>query len=130
MTRKALFEHLRTSIADMDYDRLRWFVTAITDRTAETALDFGITVLTLCIDRRYPTGSKKRSSVIIICRQGLERIFNSQPLFGNEAKKTFRRITWDTRKLLRAPRDTEKTLLIDARGFQPEGRDCDASSGR
>jgi glutamate synthase domain-containing protein 1/glutamate synthase domain-containing protein 3 len=122
-----LFEHLRTAIGAMDYDRLRWYVNEIADRSAAATPGFGITVLTLCIDRRYPTGNKKRSSVIVICRQELERIFNSQPLFGNEAKKAFRRITWDTRKLLRAPRDAEKTLLIDAHGFRPEGLDCDAS---
>jgi glutamate synthase domain-containing protein 1/glutamate synthase domain-containing protein 3 len=123
---QTLFDYLRTAIEAMDYDRLRSWVNDIADRSAAGAPDFGIAVLTLCIDRRYPTGGKKRSSVIAICRQGLERIFNSQPLFGSEAKGAFRRITWDTRKLLHAPGDGEKTLLVDARGFQPEGSDCDA----
>ena len=121
-----LFTYLRNTIGEMDYNRLRWCVNEIANQTAAIAPDFGAKVLTLCIDRRYPTGSKKRSSVITICRQGLEQIFSSQPLFGVEAKGGYRRIAWDSRKNLRAPEPGEKTLLIDATGFQPEGEDCDA----
>jgi glutamate synthase domain-containing protein 1/glutamate synthase domain-containing protein 3 len=123
---EGLFEYLRGSMAGMDYDRLRCCVRAIADQTAAVAPGFGIQALTLCIDRRYPTGSKKRSSVITICRLGLEEIFSKQPLFNKSDKSTCRRITRDTRSLLRGPRDDEKTLLIDARGFEPEGSDCDA----
>jgi glutamate synthase domain-containing protein 1/glutamate synthase domain-containing protein 3 len=123
---QAMYAVIRENIESMDYDRLRWCVNEIADATAETAPHIGIEALTLCIDRRYPTGSKKRSSVIMICRLALERIFAKQPLFGEESSAVCRRITWDTRKTLRAPRDAEKTLLIDARGFQPEGSDCDA----
>jgi glutamate synthase domain-containing protein 1/glutamate synthase domain-containing protein 3 len=123
----ALFGFLRTAMVKMDYDRLRWCVMEIATKTATTCPDVGIQALTLAIDRRYPTGSKKRSSVITICRLGLERIFESQALFGEESKGPIRRITWDTRTKLRAPVDgAEKSLLIDARGFQPEGNDCDA----
>jgi Glutamine amidotransferases class-II./GXGXG motif. len=124
---QALFEYLRASIRAMDYDRLRWFVGEIAEKSAVGGVDFGITALTLCIDRRFPTGNKKRSSVITICRNGLERIFNKQLLFGQSAPSaSHRRITWDTRALLRGPEGPEKTLLIDAKGFQAEGKDCDA----
>ena len=110
----------------MDYNRLRWCVNTIADQTAEQIPAFGIEVLTLCIDRRYPTGSKKRSSVIAICRRGLERIFGRQPLFSLAGAATGRRITWDTRTQLRGPVDAEKTIFVDATTFQPEGSDCDA----
>jgi glutamate synthase domain-containing protein 3 len=119
----ALFGYLQTAIEGMDYNRLRWCVKEIAGKAAAA---FGIEVLTLCIDRRYPTGAKKRSSVIVICREGLESIFSSQPLLNGPMAGPFRRITWDTRALLRGPGDGEKTLLIDARGFQPEGDHCDA----
>jgi glutamate synthase domain-containing protein 1/glutamate synthase domain-containing protein 3 len=126
----ALFGFLRGAIEKMDYDRLRWCVNEIADKTAMTCPDIGIQALTLAIDRRYPTGTKKRSSVITLCRFGLETIFARQPQFSEESKGSIRRITWDTRSMLRAPVDApvgaEKTLLIDARGFQPEGTDCDA----
>jgi glutamate synthase domain-containing protein 1/glutamate synthase domain-containing protein 3 len=123
----ALFKFLRAEIHGMDYDRLRWCAHEIADVSVQSAPLFGIETLTLCIDRRYPTGSKKRSSVIVACREALEKIFGCQPLFGQNASSVCRRIDWDSRKLLRGPENTEKTLLIDAHGFQPEGPDCDAS---
>jgi glutamate synthase domain-containing protein 1/glutamate synthase domain-containing protein 3 len=125
---QALFEYFRGSIGAMDYDRLCWLVNEIADRSVAAGnVDFGIAALTLCIDRRFPTGNKKRSSIITICRGGLERIFNKQPIFGQSAPAaTYRRITWDTRALLRGPESSEKTLLIDAKAFQAEGKDCDA----
>jgi glutamate synthase domain-containing protein 3 len=123
----ALFGFLRGAVEKMDYDRLRWCVNEIADKTATVCPDIGIQALTLAIDRRYPTGTKKRSSVITICRLGLEKIFESQPQFNEESiAGGIRRVTWDTRTMLRPPVDQEKTLLIDARGFQAEGNDCDA----
>jgi glutamate synthase domain-containing protein 3 len=92
----------------------------------------GIEALTLCLDRRYATGEKKRSSVLTILREGLETVFERQPLLGetrsasSKAAITHRRITWDSRESLRGPEGDETTLLIDARGFSPEGADCDA----
>ncbi len=124
---QCLFGYVSNSVKEMDYGRLRWLSREIASKTAAVAPGFGIEALTLCIDRRYPTGNKKRSSIVTIWRQGLEHIFNSQPLVGHEAKTICRRITWDTRALLRPPEDIEKTLLIDARGFQAEGRECDAA---
>jgi glutamate synthase domain-containing protein 3 len=87
----------------------------------------GIDALTLSIDRRYPTWSKKRSSVLTILRGGLEQIFQRQPLCDEERASSHVRITWDTRERLRGPRPMETTLLIDARGFAPEGENCDAT---
>jgi glutamate synthase domain-containing protein 1/glutamate synthase domain-containing protein 3 len=123
---QGLFEFLRLTIDTMDYDRLRWFVNTLADRSASAAPHFGIMVLTLCLDRRYPTGGKKRSSVVAICRGALERLFSGQPLLTDATASPCRRITWSTRATLRPPHDGETTLLIDARGFQPEGADCDA----
>ena len=127
-----LFAYFRDALPSMDYDRLRWFVDELAAQTAEKNPVAGIQALTLAIDRRYPTGDKKRSSVLTIVRGGLERIFQSQPLCDepSQAGKTdlrFARITWDQRDRLRGPREGETTLLIDARGFAPEGDDCDAT---
>ena len=121
-----LYEHFRRAAKDMDYNRLRWFAMEIASKTAEAAPGLGISALTLCIDRRYPTGNKKRSAVVTILRMALGELFVKQPLFGSNAAGSFRRITWETRASLRSPRNAEKTLLIDAKGFQPEGSDCDA----
>jgi glutamate synthase domain-containing protein 1/glutamate synthase domain-containing protein 3 len=126
---QAIFELLRAEIATCDYDRLRWLVDEVVRQTAVDAPTLGIEALTLALDRRYPSGAKKRSSVNTILRAGLEDIFSAQPLVGEEADRPLARITWDTRDTLRSPLAGEQILLVDARRYQPEGADCDAMLG-
>ncbi|MEW6668427.1 MAG: glutamate synthase [Thermodesulfobacteriota bacterium] len=121
-----LFRYLKGSIAGMDFDRLRNASAEIAGITASRAPHLGIEVLTRAMDLRYPTGTKKRSAVLAILRNALERIFGEQPLFGDAREGLCRRITRDTRGLLRPPEKEERTLLIDARGFAAQGPDCDA----
>ena len=123
---EGLFSHLLERLPAMDFDTFRGFVDRWADRTSSGAPALGIEALTRCMDRRYPTGEKKRSSLLTIFRGGLERIFERQPHFDDERTGTHVRVTWDTRDRLRGPRPGETTLLIDARGFSPEGGDCDA----
>jgi glutamate synthase domain-containing protein 3 len=124
---QGLFAHLRDNLREISYDRLRWFVDEVVRQTAEKAPALGIEILTLAIDRRYPTWDKKRSSVLTIVRGGLEQIFQRQPLCGEEATGTHVRINRQSRDRLRGPHENENTLLIDAHGFAPEGDDCDAT---
>lgn len=122
----AIFIYLRDQMAPCDYDRLHWLVDEIVRQTAVDAPALGIEALTLALDRRYPTGEKKRSSVQTILRAGLGDLLAAQPLVSEEGRKLFARITWQTRGALRGPQPGEETLLIDARGFSPEGPNCDA----
>jgi glutamate synthase domain-containing protein 1/glutamate synthase domain-containing protein 3 len=124
---QALFACLTGHMVELSYDHLRWLVDEVVARTAEQAPALGIEALTLAIDRRYATGAKKRSSVLTILRGGLEQIFQKQPLCGEGGGRTHLRITWPTRDRLRGPQGEEKTLLIDCRGFAPEGENCDAT---
>jgi glutamate synthase domain-containing protein 1/glutamate synthase domain-containing protein 3 len=121
-----LFAYLRGQLPEMGYDRLRGLVDQWAAHTAEHWPALGIEALTLAIDRRYPTGDKKRSSVQTILRAGLEKVFQRQPLCGEAGTGSYRRVTWQSRGELRAPRAAETTLLIDAHGFAAEGPDCDA----
>jgi glutamate synthase domain-containing protein 1/glutamate synthase domain-containing protein 3 len=126
----SLFAYLVKRLPAMSYDRLRWLVDELARRTAESAPAFGIEALTIGIDRRYPTGDKKRSSVLTILRGGLEKIFQQQPLCDEGGRrKTHLRIDRSTSGRLRGPQGNEHTLLIDARGFAPEGEECDAALG-
>ena len=125
----SLFGYVCDSMAGMEYDRLRCFVDEVSGKTAARAPLLGIEALTRGLDRRYPTGGKKRSSVLTILRNGIETIFERQPLLDAEAEPACRRITWDTRESLRGPQGPEKTLLIDARGFAAQSADCDARLG-
>jgi len=122
-----LFRYLHDELDEMSYDRLRWFVGEIAGRTAGECPALGIDTLTFALDRRCPTGSKKRSSVLTILRGGLERIFESQPLCDRPASGTHCRVTWETRGRLRSPDAAETVLLIDARRFAAEGENCDAA---
>jgi glutamate synthase domain-containing protein 1/glutamate synthase domain-containing protein 3 len=124
---QALFQCLCGRMETIGYDDLRWLVDQIATRTAEKHPALGIDALTLAIDRRYETGSKKRSSVLTILRGGLQRVFDQQPLCGQPSGGTHLRISWQTRDQLRGPQAEETTLLIDCRGFSPEGEDCDAT---
>ncbi|MGA1825756.1 MAG: glutamate synthase [bacterium] len=123
---KEIFSHIRDALIMTDYNRIRWFADECASKACHTSPAFGIEALTLCMDLRYPTGAMKRSSLQVIFRNALEKIFESQPLFDNTISSAYRRITWDTRALLRAPQGIEQTLLINARGFTPEGAECDA----
>jgi len=124
---RRIFEHLRSSLIEEDYNHLRWLVAEIARRTTEKAPALGIEALTLGIDLHYPTGEKKRSSVLTILRSGLEQVFEGQPLCGEARESSHRRVSWDSREQLCSPLAGETTLLIDARVFQAEGPDSDAS---
>jgi glutamate synthase domain-containing protein 3 len=85
-----------------------------------------IALLTHLNDRRYATGTKKRSSVLQLLRAGLTQIFNNVPGFDESSNGAFRQIDWHTRTTLRAPQEAETVLVLNARAFPPEGEDCDA----
>jgi glutamate synthase domain-containing protein 1/glutamate synthase domain-containing protein 3 len=123
---ESIFHCLCGHMETISYDHLRWLVDEIASMTAEKAPALGLETFTLAIDRRYATGNKKRSSVLTILRGGLEKIFERQPNCGESHNGTHVRITWNTRDRLIGPQGNQTTLLIDARGFKPEGDDCDA----
>lgn len=124
---ESLFKYFREHLPVMTYGRLRWFTDELAHQTTQSAPALGIEALTLAIDRRYPTGDKKRSSVLTILRAGLGQIFQGQPRSGEAGGATHLRIDWETRDRLRGPEGSETTLLVDARGFAAEGDACDAT---
>ncbi|HSW40380.1 MAG TPA: glutamate synthase, partial [Acidobacteriota bacterium] len=85
-----------------------------------------IEVLTLLRDRPFDSGQKRRATVIWVLEKSLEELFDSAPLFREPASRFWRRVKWDSRNSLAAPRAGEELLIIDAHGFPPEGEDCDA----
>lgn len=124
---RLLYDHLKKEMAGMDYNRLRWFADQIAEQMKVKAPGVAIEALTLLIDHHYPVGRKKRSSILTILRSALEGIFTAQPLLYESGDGAYRRITWESRDRLRAPAGAEKSLLINAFGFSPEGADCDAT---
>jgi glutamate synthase domain-containing protein 1/glutamate synthase domain-containing protein 3 len=85
-----------------------------------------IILLTDLHDRRFPTGDKRRATVVRVLEDALDQLFDTAPLFGEPGNRFWRRIDWATRDCLEAPQAGEELLCIDSQGFPPEGEECDA----
>ncbi len=85
-----------------------------------------IYVLSCLNDRHYHTGTKKRGAVLSIIQKTLRQIFRDIPGIASESPGRYQYIDWTCREKLRAPRDNEIILVINAREFPPEGEYCDA----
>ncbi len=89
---------------------------------------YAIDTLTTLNDQNFPTGAKRHSHVLHIVRTELDKLFKGLPklIDKKNPESKYRLIDFDTRKDLRKPLTHEKTLVIDAKLFPPEGNDCDA----
>ena len=123
----AIFDHVRTNLPAWPADALQGFCDAVATRaqsskTQSTAIE----ALTFVHDRVFDTGDKRRSSVVRVLEDALDKLFDLAPLFGQPATGTFRRVDWATRAQLAPPAAGEEVLAIDAEKFPPEGDHCDA----
>ena len=115
-------------ITGWSYTELRYLcdelimLAALSDKNKTKAIE----ILTLLNDRHFFTGDKKRSSILQIIREGLTSIFKASPKLNENTASIYRYIDWDSRSTLRSPRDDEKVLVINAKEFSPEGKDCDS----
>ncbi len=116
------------NIAGWDYETLRYACAELTKLSGQSSdsTSKAIGILTFLNDRRYPLGLKKRGSVLNIVRNSLDSVFASASGMRGKGSGIYRHIDWNTRAALRAPKKTEKILIINAREFPPEGDDCDA----
>jgi glutamate synthase domain-containing protein 3 len=124
---EGLYDHAVQRLPTWEPDGLRTFCDALCEGAdGGPATATAIEALTLLRDRRYDMGDKRRSSVLRVLDEGLTRLFEGAPLFGAPAAGSYRRVDWETRKLLAAPAPGEEVLVINAERFPPEGEDCDA----
>jgi glutamate synthase domain-containing protein 1/glutamate synthase domain-containing protein 3 len=85
-----------------------------------------IDLLTLLNDRAFPTGDKKRSSLLQILRDCLTRIFAASPPIREKRNSRYAYVDRATRENLRAPMGNETILVVNAKEFEAEGEDCDS----
>lgn len=126
----AIFEMIRDVIYEWTFDEFRFACRQIVNQAKDPhKTNIAIEVLTLLNDRRYSTGSKKRSHILDIIRGELNLLFWNIPNIGlrNSCEATCRLIDFETRGSLRGPQNGETTLVIDAAHFPPEGDNCDAA---
>ena len=126
----AIFEMIRDVVHEWTFDEFRFACRQIVNQAKDPhKANLAIEVLTLLNDRRYSTGSKKRSHILHIVRSELNLLFWNIPNIGakNSYDGMHRLIDFETRGSIRGPETNETTLVIDAAHFAPEGNDCDAS---
>ncbi len=123
-----LFSLLKDQIQKENYDGFRWSCQRVAEATQNND-EYGqtaIQALTLINDRRYSTGKLKRSAILHITRSTLEGIFSQAEPIGSGGGSRYRLITWDMSEKLIEPAGKQTTLILNAKGFPPEGDDCDA----
>ncbi len=123
---EGLASWLIQSLPSRRYNTLGWLLAEVarSAQAGDAERKTAIKTLTILNDRRYPTGNKRRSSVLELVRKSLHKVFDSCHPIETSASSSFKLITWRTRRSLRAPLDGEQTLVIDVAGFAPEGPDC------
>jgi len=124
-----VFEYARDNMPTWSFDDFRTAVRTIKEQAKHPEnTEKAINALTRLNDLKYAVGSKKRSHILHIIRSGLNLIFDELPRFDSEKAtgSAYRLIDYGTRDKLRAPLGNEKTLVIDATLFPPEGNESDA----
>ena len=116
-------------LTTLGLDHFRWVCREIERIAGQDDMRFerALKLLTYLNDRRYDCGAMRRSSVLQIIRATIDRLLGGVTPIGDGGPGLFRRIDWKTRHRLEMPTSFENTLVIDAKGFAPEGDDCDAT---
>jgi glutamate synthase domain-containing protein 1/glutamate synthase domain-containing protein 3 len=130
----AAWRSLVREIQAWDYGELTWFCQQMITLAAEAGLsqpgddarEFALGLLTRLRDRHYDPGAKRRASILAMADRSLVQIFRAVPALAEARATRMKRLNWPTCPALRAPRQGEETLVLDAAGFPPEGDDSAA----
>ena len=123
---EGLFDWIRSELVEWEYNTLGWVLNEIAAAASKSDDNrtAAISALTLLNDRRFATGDKKRSSILELILDALRTIFSECPPIAADGSTRHRYIDLETRDTLRAPREDEQTLALNATGFDPEGPGC------
>ena len=112
-----LFNRIVENLKECDYGDVISFLSKIEQTTiSDVERKRAIETLTLLIDRRYPTGRLRRSSLISLYDKTLATIIDSIRQSPSESYSSL-----INNKKLPEPISENSTIIIDARPFQPEG---------
>ena len=124
-----IYSYVRDAISGFDTaERFRFVIESIkayglkNDAFKQTA----ITALTLLNNLRYNTGKIKRSSVQHVLKINIDEILAATPMISEKPTSHFVQINFTNRGALQKPHQNNKTLVVDAGNFEPEGENCDA----
>ncbi|MEM2886100.1 MAG: hypothetical protein QXF24_08445 [Thermoproteota archaeon] len=115
------FKDVASKLGDLDLDEVYLLAESMKRRAGkgDEGMMCAIEVLTLLIDRKYDMGDKRRSEVIPIFEEALFDIFDSTGS-SRSSSSGYQLVDWERRELT-SPTPTNKTLVIDAIDFPPEG---------
>ncbi len=113
----------RAGLVSWDYGALETWLDAVraAARAGDDARGIVLNALTFLIDRRLPTGTKKRSSVLALLHTALYGVLRDVPLLDRAG--SMHRVDWDHRNALASPPAAGHALVVDADGFPSEGAD-------
>ena len=123
-----IYTYVKDNICSFNPDKLKFCIETIKAYSGKSddCKQAAIEALTLLNDRRFNTGPIKRSSLQHILKINLDEILDATPSIKEMVNSRFSRINFATSDQLRAPKNNEKVLIIDAEHFEPEGDLCDA----
>ncbi|HTD80577.1 MAG TPA: glutamate synthase, partial [Thermoplasmata archaeon] len=114
------FEAAAQAIPAMEWDDLRELLQDLRTRAVAAGakgLRALLEITTLLLDRNYPLGGRRRAQLRAILQEELFGFLRS--LRGSAGGFAF--LGWEDRSRLRAPSSADEILVVDARGFPPEG---------
>ncbi len=114
-----LFDWAITQIPTWTYDEALGFLSGLElSANEDSGRERAINTLSLLMDRRYPTASLRRSSLISLYDASFANVINgirNQPSAGYAFHGFDRSVP--------KPRDETQTVVVDARGFPAQGED-------
>jgi glutamate synthase domain-containing protein 1 len=114
------YEYVRPALRDAGFQ----YVSEILEELKMHALKgqearrYAIEALSVLFDRIYDTGNKKRSSILQLCHDALNNLFDAVPLTNRDL---YTRIDWENRNRLAHPLFDGQVLVVDALEFPVEG---------
>ncbi len=112
-----VFDRVREQAPAWDYPDVGTLLESL-ERTATTddGRDVALALLTLLMDRRYPTGTMKRSCLLTLLDQSLARVVDG---IRTAASPRYEWVGCDSP--LPEPKEADALVALDARGYASEG---------
>lgn len=114
----AIFEEVADRLPDWSYGQFRGFLRGLenfadeSDNGRESALE----LLATLMDRRYPAGALRRSSLLSLLDESLHRVVDSVHSGPSDGF-----VVWRHGEALPQSGGGRRRVIIDGRGFRPEG---------
>ena len=122
---QASFEQIVRNLPELSAYSLMNILGAVVQESkkSDLSMDEGVELLTLLIDRRYPTGRFRRSRIVEKASEAVLSILRAAPSTGKKERSSYSLVDKDNRRKLSAPSNPFDKLIIDCEGLPMEGDD-------